>query len=296
MDVSVIIVNYNTCQLLKQCLSSLIEKTLGLKYEVIVVDNASSDDSVQLVQRFFPEVIFIKNKENIGFGRANNQGAVLAKGKYLFILNTDTLLINNAIKILFDFMEEEDNQNIGACGGNLFKIDNSPNFSYSLNFPSLLSIFCYRGHIPFFINNESFNKTGEIKDVAIIIGADLFIREKIFNEIKGFDPSIFMYIEDGELLYRLKKMNSRVVSNPDAKIMHLQGSSSSTFAKLKMEISSYIIYFRKHHNIFTVVIYILMELSFISIKFLFSILSLRKEKSVEYFYVIMHILSIKFKL
>lgn len=290
MDVSIIIVNYNTQKLLRECISSIIDKTNNLNYEIIVVDNASSDDSISMIRSYFPQVRLIESEENLGFGRANNKGAEVANGKYLFLLNTDTLLINNAIKIFFDLMEEESSQNIGACGGNLFKIDQSPNFSYSLYFPSLFSIFCYRGHIPFLMNNENFNKSGKIKDVAIIIGADLFIRKKIFNEIKGFDPSIFMYIEDGELLYRIKKMKYRIVSNPEAKIIHLQGASSSNIKKLKMEISSYVVYFKKHHNLRTVYIYLLMELFFTSLKFFISILSFKKEKSLDYFSVIKNIL------
>jgi len=293
MDVSIIIVNYNTSKLLEECISSVLTKTKNLEFEIIVVDNSSVDDSVNVMRTRFPKVKLIESKDNLGFGRANNVGATIAKGKYLFFLNTDTLLINNAIKILFDFMEKEENQDVGACGGNLFKKDLSPNFSYSLHFPSLWSHFCYRAHLSSFVNNENFNETGMVKDVAIIIGADLFVRKKIFDGINGFDPSFFMYVEDGELALRIKKEKYRIVSVPEAKIIHLQGASSPNIFKLKSEISSYIIYFTKHFQFYTVWLYKLMELFFSSLKLTFSIICFNKRRSYDYLNVIKHILSEK---
>ena len=120
MNVSIIIVNYNTSNLLKDCLCSIIEKTQFIEYEIIVVDNNSGDDSVAMVEQQFTNVKLIKNNINLGFGKANNIGYTYAKGKYLFLLNTDTLLINNAIKILFDFMEDPKHSSVGSCGGNLY--------------------------------------------------------------------------------------------------------------------------------------------------------------------------------
>jgi GT2 family glycosyltransferase len=292
MDVSIVIVNYNTSKLLFDCISSIRGKTKDLEYEIIVVDNSSSDDSCDKIRSFFPEVNLIENKANLGFGRANNQGAEIAKGQYLFLLNTDTILLNNAIRILFDFMEKEESQDIAACGGNLFCSDNAPNFSYSRYFPSLYSIFCYRAHLTFLLNNESFNKTGKIKDVAIIIGADLFLRKKVFDELKGFDPSMFMYVEDGELQFRINKMNYRIVSNPQAEIMHLQGTSSSKTEKLRMEISSYVLYFGKHHKSYKLRIYKVIELFFASLRSLILFMTFRKKESIEYLSVIKYILNL----
>lgn len=291
MDVSIIIVNYNTSKLLYDCISSVKEKTKDLNYEIIIIDNGSSDDSIYITRSFFPEVQLIENKENNGFGRANNQGAAIATGKYLFLLNTDTLLINNAIKILFDFMETESSQNVGACGANLFKFDYSPNVSYSLYFPSLFNIFCYRAHLSFLLNNDHFNRSEKIKDVAIIFGADLFIRTKLFNDLKGFDPSFFMYVEDGDLAFRIKQQNYRVISNPEAKIIHLQGTSSTTIFKYKMEIASYVIYFRKHLNSGALKGYIFIELFVAILKLIVSLITFRKSKSSNYYSLIKYIIS-----
>ena len=129
MDVSIIIVNYNTLELTKNTIDSVNEKTKDLNYEIILVDNASTDGSVEFFEKEYKnKIIFIKNDENLGFGRANNRGIKIAKGKYVFLLNSDTLLINNAIKILFDFMEK--NNNCGVCGGNLYTLTLQPTNSF----------------------------------------------------------------------------------------------------------------------------------------------------------------------
>ena len=121
MDVSIIIVNYNTQELTLQCLRSVYEKTAGISFEVIVVDNASSDDSVKQVRIEFPQVILIESPENLGFGRANNLGFENSTGDYIFLLNSDTLLINNAIEILWRFLNQ--NFDIAIVGGQLFEED-----------------------------------------------------------------------------------------------------------------------------------------------------------------------------
>ena len=117
MDVSVVIVNYNTKLLTVACIASVVENTRDVDYEIILVDNDSSDGTVDEVRKKYPDVIISQMDENVGFGRANNAGAELAKGKYLFLLNSDTVLIENSIKEFFDFMEN--NPKYSACGCNL---------------------------------------------------------------------------------------------------------------------------------------------------------------------------------
>ena len=120
MDVSIIIVNYNTKQLLADCLNSIYEQTKDINFEVIVSDNGSKDGSIEMLKADFPQVILIENNANLGFGAANNRGLAIAKGKYIFYLNSDTILLNNAVKYFFDYFEENgDKENIGALGGNL---------------------------------------------------------------------------------------------------------------------------------------------------------------------------------
>ena len=120
MDISIIIVNYNTKKLIKNCLKSVFEKTQGINFEVYVVDNNSRDGSCEMIEQDFPQVKLIKNTKNKGFGAANNIAIRESNAKYVFLLNSDTILLNNAIKIFFDFMEKPENQKISCCGGNLY--------------------------------------------------------------------------------------------------------------------------------------------------------------------------------
>ncbi|WP_167449350.1 MULTISPECIES: glycosyltransferase family 2 protein [Chryseobacterium] len=280
MDVSIIIVNYNTEKLLKECITSIIDKTENLLYEIIVVDNNSVKSPNKMLSENFPEVIFVQSDENLGFGKANNLGVSYAKGKYVFLLNSDTILINNAIKILFDFKDK--NKEIGACGGNLFTEDMKPNFSFSMYYPSLFSIIAYRLHLSFLLNNNVFNESGKPQDVAIVIGADLLMEKELFDELSGFDPAFFMYVEDGELQLRIKKKGLKMMSVPEAKIIHLQGASSSTFFKMKTEFDSYFYYFKKHFNISSQTKYKYIELFSNSIKLIYFTLTNNKSKKKDY--------------
>lgn len=282
MDVSIIIVNYNTEKLLQECISSIIDKTENLLYEIIVVDNNSVKSPYKMLSENFPDVVFVPSDENLGFGKANNLGVSYAKGKYVFLLNSDTILINNAIKILFDFSEKNKDGEIGACGGNLFTEDMKPNFSFSMYYPSLFSIIAYRLHLSFLLNNEVFNTSNNPKEVAIVIGADLLVEKKLYDELQGFDPAFFMYVEDGELQLRIKKKGLKMISVPEAKIMHLQGASSSTFFKMKTEFDSYFYYFKKHFNQSSQTKYKYIELFSNSIKLTYFTLTNNKSKKKDY--------------
>lgn len=257
MDVSVIMVNYNTLELTKNTINSVIEKTSELNYEIILVDNASVDGSVEFFEREYKDkIIFIKNNENLGFGRANNKGIEIAKGKYVFLLNSDILLINNAIKILFDFMEK--NEDCGVCGGNLFDVNLKPTHSFLKKLPCLSSEINFQ--LNFFskifrkiINKrEDFNYSKNEKEVGYVTGADMMIRKKILLETGLFDKDFFMYSEESELTYRIKQKGYKVISIPQAKIVHLEGKSS-IFKEKKhhMFLESKYKYFYKTSNLKT---------------------------------------------
>ena len=124
INVSIIIVSYNTKELTHNCLKSVFEQTVNIDFEVIVSDNGSTDGSVEMIKKYFPQVALIENGANLGFGMANNRGLKVAKGKYIFYLNSDTILLNNAVKIFFDYWENaEDKESIGALGGILLDKD-----------------------------------------------------------------------------------------------------------------------------------------------------------------------------
>lgn len=257
MDVSIILVNYNTEQLTINCLDSIYKFTHDLDFEIIVVDNNSSDDSVARIKTEFKDVIVIESPENLGFGRANNLAAKAAKGKYLFFLNTDTLLLNNAVKIFFDYAEL--NSNIGALGSYL--LDEQGNFIHSYGQFITLKNFVYK-YIPAFRFKEKFENS-DYKFVDYITGADLFIPKTVIDETGAFDPDYFMYCEEVDLQYRICKAGyDRIVIN-GPQIIHLEGGSFDTSKqsitkreKRAVEIHrSRVIYSRKHNSYFTHVIF-----------------------------------------
>ena len=244
MDVSIIIVNYNTKALTKQCLQSVYKKTHDIDYEIIVVDNASIDGSQEMLRSEFPNVKLIENTENLGFGRANNLGAKSAKGKYLFLLNSDTILLNNAVKILADFMDNH--SKCGICGGNLFDVDRNPTLSYR-SLPSIWQELKILLNLPI----EQYNKSYNPKTVGYITGADLMIRYDLFNQLNGFDVDFFMYYEETELTYRTKKMGYSTYSVPQAEIIHLEGQSEKSQKQIfEMNCESKKLYLKKTHSAF----------------------------------------------
>ena len=259
MDVSIIIVNYNTLELTKNTIDSVNEKTKDLNYEIILVDNASTDGSVEFFEKEYKnKIIFIKNDENLGFGRANNRGIKIAKGKYVFLLNSDTLLINNAIKILFDFMEK--NNNCGVCGGNLYTLTLQPTNSFFREIPYITlktEIDIYfnilkKIYLKLIKKVESFNYSEDIMKVGVISGADMMIRKEVLDKVGYFDSDFFMYAEETELTYRIFKAGYLSFSVPLAKIIHLEGKSSKFKEnKFRMGLEGKYKYFYKTANLKT---------------------------------------------
>lgn len=229
MDVSIIIVSYNTKKLIENCIQSIYDKTTGIDFEIIVVDNASRDGSQEIIKTKFKNIKLIELNENIGFGCANNEGIKVALGKNIFFLNPDTILLNNSIKILSEFLDQ--NSGIGACGGNLYTKDLKPNFSFMPFFPTLLpELNLLSGNLiyTFFVGkNYQFNYTGKPFKVAYITGADMMITRKCLSVTGLFDTDFFMYYEETELSLRIKKSGYKIYSVPDAKIIHFEGGSFS---------------------------------------------------------------------
>lgn len=232
LDVSIIIVNYNTWQLTANCIESVFEKTRGIEFEIILVDNASHDSSKDFFEKD-KRIIYIYSQDNLGFGRANNLGFEVAQGKYLFCLNSDTLLVNNAIKILYDFMEEH--TECGACGGNLYNADMHPAHSFNRRMPGIVEEIdqALSRKLSKTIYGKSYmhNFCGKPLEVAYITGADLMLRGSAIKSVGGFDSRFFMYFEETELQYRIRKSGLSIYSVPKAKIIHLEGASSTNSVK-----------------------------------------------------------------
>ena len=276
MDVSIIIVNYNTKKLLADCLASIYEQTKDIDFEVIVSDNASVDGSIEMLKADFPQVILIENNANLGFGAANNRGLAIAKGKYIFYLNSDTILLNNAVKIFFDYWEKNgEKDNIGALGCNLLNKNLQVIHSYG-NFIKTTSFINELVHTIYGITKLSFmhvffNKSTSIPvndgvrdfytgEVEYITGADLFV---INDSNAKFDEHYFMYAEEADLQYELAKQTKKRLIINGPQIIHLGGASASkthdlitingTFSHIYNNISrTYFI--KKHTNNFLAVI------------------------------------------
>ena len=284
MDVSIILVSYNTKDLTRDCLRSIYEKTQGIEFEIFVVDNNSHDGSPEMIEQEFPDVRLIRNSENKGFGAANNIAIRQSNAKYIFCLNTDTILLNNAVKIFFDFMEHPDNQNVGLCGGNLFNFDMKPCISYA-PFPNALNctslFWLFKKILPqLFAPKEIVN----IIDVDSIIGADIFLRKDIFEEIGLFDENIFMYSEEIDLCKRVKDNGYEIKAIPEPKIIHLEGRSCFNFLKnIKLRVKSKYYYLRKHNLLFCVY---LMKISYFFLHLSCFIFTMNKD---HYDLMVMHI-------
>lgn len=247
---------------LKNCLNSIIEHTKDIEYEIIISDNGSSDGSLEMLSKDFPAVRVIANGKNLGFGAANNKGLEIAKGEYIFYLNSDTVLLNNAPKIFYDYFEEHKNENLGAIGGML--LDSNNNFIHSGGkFPSFKSeipdliklnignIYLTIGTILHFKNmhRNHFAKE-EYGKIDFITGADVFLKN---NEFARFDEDFFLYFEDTYLQYKMSQANLERRIIPGPQIIHLCGGSvgegmtiyrKASFSRINYEFSR-IKYLRK---------------------------------------------------
>lgn len=228
MKISIIIVNYNTKALLHNCLKTIIEFTKDISYEIIVVDNASKDDSVNDVKINFPEVKIIELKENIGFGNANNVAVKEAKGEFLFFVNSDITFIENAAKKIYDFyIENHRNLNIGSLGCLLLDIYRKINGAGG-KFPTVKYIIKNKlRFIPFF--NSVFPVEPETNywkldqkyfEVDYVMGADFFIKKDLFLEAGGFNPYYFMYYEETDLSLQLVRKNFKNYIFTGTSIVH----------------------------------------------------------------------------
>lgn len=259
MDVSVVIVNYNTRDLLLQCLASVFTCTQGVDFEVIVVDNCSSDGSVQAVLNSFNKVVVISSERNRGFGAANNLALCKARGKYLFFLNSDTILRNNALKYMFEFAEKcKPTGKIGALGALLRDINEKPTHSSGC-FPTPLGLLkeTLYSYWHSDVSKEVYSFAGQpYFKVQYIIGADLFICKSLYEHFQGFDENFFMYFEETDLQKRMysEGYTSLIIEGPE--IIHLEGASFGQKSKERVIVSnkrrmmydrSKFLYVRKHY-------------------------------------------------
>jgi len=231
MNLSILIVNYNTRELLQQCLSSLEQEMqrAGCTYEVIVVDNASSDDSQTMVKQQFPWAVLVENSENIGFPKANNQVLKDCRGEFLFFLNPDTVVVPGSITSMMDFLNRH--QEYGAVGPKITRPDGSIQLECACNFPDLWNMFCELTRLShLFRQSPLFGRWRmtywdhlDSRDVNCLLGAAIMMRRQIIDRIGPLDD--YMYIEDVDLCYRILEDGWKIRYLSAAEIVHYDGAS-----------------------------------------------------------------------
>jgi GT2 family glycosyltransferase len=249
-DLSVIIVNYNTKDLLRDCLQSLREHLTRPSNEIFVVDNGSEDDSTTMIRKEFPWVRLIENTGNLGFARANNQAMRKASGRFILLLNSDTLIRKGAIEGLLKTMQSD--PSIGIAGLQLLNGDGSLQNSI-YNSPSLLTELTNKSLLRRLFPNRYRGKEHKILqpiEVDGIIGSCMLVRKEAIGEVGVLDEDYFFFFEETDWCLRMRRAGWKVVFDPRYTIFHLQGKSAAqvnTRARIEYWRSRYT-YFEKHFD------------------------------------------------
>lgn len=306
MDVSVIIVNYNTKYLTINCLRSVYSSETGNSYEILMVDNASTDGSVEAIRSLFPEVRIIENNQNVGFARANNQAAAIASGRYLYILNSDTEIEKDVIEKTVSFGDL--NEDVGIIGTKAILPDKTIQENY-YKFPTLLSewIFFVFGIIKsssmFLFKTNKYKTEPNLSspfEVDVISGTSMFVKREVYEKCGLFNNEFFMYYEDVEFCYRVKKHGFKRIYLPTIKVDHIiKGSSRNYKDNLKVLIACFrscCIYFGITKNWFFTVTFktLCFSMWFLELIILRLILILKKDENLlGKIYMLQALLSVK---
>ncbi|MEW6328442.1 MAG: glycosyltransferase family 2 protein [Thermodesulfobacteriota bacterium] len=235
MDISIIIVNWNTKDLLRNCLNSIYGTVQGIALEIIVVDNASHDGSTAMLREEFPQVTIIENNTNRGFGAANNQAISIMKGRYALLLNTDTILTEGAVYELFSFMEAHPDAAM-ACG-QLLNADGSKQNSIA-NFPTLPTLLFNTPLLEYLFPKRYPSKRYDYKEPIEVdsgIGACLLVRKQAIDEVGMFDERYFFFFEETDWALHMKNAGWEIYYVPSAFIYHLQGQSIGRDVRSRIE-------------------------------------------------------------
>ncbi len=251
MKLSIIIVSWNTRELLDACLASVYKYAPVCPFDIWVVDNVSTDDSVAMVQEKYPQVQLVENSENVGFARANNQAIALSQGEYVLLLNPDTVVKPEALTTLIEFMATH--SDAGAAGSRLLNPDESLQPSCHPS-PTLAREMWRLLHLDKLRLYGRYNMytwpTDTAREVDVIQGAALILRRSILDQIGLLDEGYFIYSEEVDLCYRLQKADWRLYWIPQSKVIHYGGQSTRQVAR-EMFLRLYqgkLIYFRKHYG------------------------------------------------
>ncbi len=244
MDISIVIVNWNTKKLLIDCLDSIFKTVNNIPMEIWLIDNASVDGSVEAVKQTYPNVNIIQNRKNLGFAAANNQAFANMQGRYALLLNTDTVLTEGAVAEIYRFMESH--PDVAMACGQLLNADGSRQNSFA-NFPSLASLIFGEALLQLLFPKKYPGKRKEIFDpmeVDSCIGACLMVRAAAMETVGWLDENFFFFLEETDWAFRMKQAGWRVCIVPSARIFHFQGQS------VGHDIRSRILFYRSRYFYF----------------------------------------------
>jgi GT2 family glycosyltransferase len=255
MDLSIIVVNYNTKDLLDNCLFSILQYAKKMNFEVIVIDNASQDSSITMLEEKYPLVKIIENNQNLGFAKANNQGLQIAHGQLILFLNPDTVVLPQALEKTIEFLKKTPDAGMAGC--KILNPDGSLQYSCR-SFPSFWnyffeSFFLYKlfpkNHRigKFYMTNFSYDR---VKEVDVVLGAFMMSKKETLDKVGYFDEDFFIYSEETDLCYRMKKHNKKVYFFPDAQIIHYGRASASLYPvrMFQQDHRSRFLFMRKHYS------------------------------------------------
>jgi GT2 family glycosyltransferase len=253
-DLSVVILTYNTCDLTHDCVAATLADAARsrLEVEIIVVDNASADDTAATLRAAFPTVNVIVNTSNLGFGRGNNVGLAAATGRYLLLLNSDAFVQPDALQALVEFMDAH--PNAGACGPMLLNPDRTLQPS-GRSLPSVWSVFVGMTKIYRLWKRDLYLERGrdyrQVARVGEISGAALLVRREVYTRLGGFDPNFFMYYEDVDWCKRINEAGYVIYYVPMAQVVHRWRATSRSVSALAYQAGqdSLRYYFAKHHGV-----------------------------------------------
>jgi hypothetical protein len=296
VDVSIIIVNWNTREVVQGCLTSIYEQTRDIDYEVIVVDNASTDGSAEMVKKNFPRVILIENSENRGFAAANNQGIAIAKGRYMLLLNSDTVVLDNAIAKIVSFAD--DNPDAAVMGCRVLNTDMTLQPTCFM-FPSILNMLLSTSYLyKLFRKSKFFGRErmawwgrNDVREVDVVTGCFMLVRRESIEQVGLMDERFFMYAEETDWCYRFKKAGYKIIFAPHAEIIHIGGESSKLAAveMALLERGSRLLFFKKHGGYVTYALACVLIALFFLLRipyWLIMALSSKKKKRSEYLTVV----------
>lgn len=262
IKVSVIVLNFNTWETTTNCVNSILENTKKAAFEIILIDNGSKDNSHKRLSEKFSKnskVKLVKNDTNLGFSKGNNLGMEISKGEYILLLNSDTLIEDDVVSEMAEWMDKNKKVGIATCA---LKNEDGSVQGTGGYFPNLIRVISWMTiedipgvdklikpfhpqHSKSFLKNNSFYE--KMQNVDWVTGAYLFVRKKVYEQIGGLDEDYFMYTEDTDFCFRAKKFGWEVVYLPNWKITHLGGKSSNSQFPILSEFKNIKLFFKKHY-------------------------------------------------